>query len=245
MKPKLPTSWQGACGALALACGAASAQAPAKAPAAPAQEYSRTGAPTSWIVRGEPYDNPGYGNARWGMSKDEVRAVLARDFPQALSTLREQDDPVTRSTALGLTVAALPPGPGPAALSYVFGAASGRLVAVHLSWGVEGEPGAAARQQVLHAATLLAGELVGYQWPVFGTTRGALQGPGAFILFAGRTPNGGAVEIRVEGVALAVEQPHGQPPQQRPAPSGPARLRQSFVANVDHPDIYQIPAGAF
>lgn len=245
MKPLLPTLLQSACGALVLACGAAAAQPPTSTPAATGPELSRTGAPSSWDIRGEPYVNQGYGNARWGMTREQVRAVLARDYPQALANLREEDDPVTRTSAMALVLPALAPGPGPATISYVFGAANGTLVAVHLVWSVEGNPAPAQRQQVLQGATALAGELVGYQWPPFSTTRGLLQGPGAMILFAGRDPQGSAVEIRVEGMALAVEQPYGKPPQQRPAPAGPARLRQSFVASVDQADIYKIPAGAF
>jgi hypothetical protein len=66
------------------------------------------------------------------------------------------------------------------------------------------------------------------------------------ILFAGRDFRGGGVEIRVGGVALDVELPGAVRRQEhRAAPAGPAHLRQSLVASIDHPDIYTIPPGAF
>jgi hypothetical protein len=70
--------------------------------------------------------------------------------------------------------------------------------------------------------------------------------PGEVIVFAGRDFNGGGVEIRVGGVPLDVELPGaGRKVAHRPAPAGPAHLRKSLVASIDHPDIYTIPPGAF
>jgi hypothetical protein len=74
--------------------------------------------------------------------------------------------------------------------------------------------------------------------------------PGSVILFSGKDAKGGGVEVRVDGVALDAEQPrdaagNAVPPQHQDAPEGPSRLRLAFVASVDKPDIYRIPAGAF
>jgi hypothetical protein len=207
---------------------------------------SLTGQPRSWDVQGKPFENEGFNGARWGMSMDEVKAVIAASMPDALATARVQFDDAARTTALAITVPVLAPGPGPAEISYVFGAAGKRLVAVHQTWTIPGNPGAVQRAGMLRATTTLAGELVGYQWPDFATTRGRVTAPGELILFAGRDFHGGGVEIRVGGVALDVELPGAVRSQvHRAAPAGPAHLRKSLVASIDHPDIYTIPPGAF
>ena len=209
-------------------------------------EISLTGQPRSWDVLGVPFENPGFQGARWGMSMDEVKAVIAASMPDALATANVQADAAARTTALAVTVPALAPGPGPAEISYVFGAASKRLIAVHQTWTLPGNPGDAQRAALLRAATTLASELVGYQWPDFATTRGRVTAPGEVIVFAGRDFKGGGVEIRVGGVPLDVELPGAvRKVAHRPAPAGPAHLRKSLVANIDHPDIYTIPPGAF
>ena len=209
-------------------------------------EISLTGQPRSWDVQGVPFENPGFQGARWGMSMDEVKAVIAAAMPDALATAKVQVDAAARTTALAVTVPALAPGPGPAEVSYVFGAASKRLIAVHQTWTLPGNPDDAQRAALLRAATTLASDLVGYQWPDFATTRGRVTAPGEVIVFAGRDFKGGGVEIRVGGVPLDVELPGAvRKVAHRPAPSGPAHLRKSLVANIDHPDIYTIPPGAF
>ncbi|PQP02396.1 hypothetical protein C5614_04005 [Massilia phosphatilytica] len=209
-------------------------------------EISQTGQPHSWDVQGAPFENPGFHGARWGMTMDEVKAVVAASWPDALATARLQFDDAARTTALAITVPVLAPGPGPAQISYVFGAGSKRLVAVHQTWTIPGNPGDVQRAALLRNATALAGELAGYQWPGFATTRGRVTAPGELILFAGRDFHGGGVEIRVGGVPLDVELPGAvRKVEHRAAPEGPAHLRKSLVASIEHPDIYSIPPGAF
>ena len=228
-----------------LACALAWPVAAAGA-AAGGEEISQTGQPHSWDVRGAPFENPGFHGARWGMTMDEVKAVVAASWPDALATARLRFDDAARTTALAITVPTLAPGPGPAEISYVFGAASKRLVAVHQTWTIPGNPGDVQRAALLRDATALAAELVGYQWPDFATTRGRVTAPGELILFAGRDFHGGGVEIRVGGVPLDVELPGAvRKVAHRAAPAGPAHLRKSLVASIEHPDIYTIPPGAF
>ena len=209
-------------------------------------EISLTGQPRSWDVQGVPFENPGFQGARWGMSMDEVKAVIAASMPDALAGARLQVDAAARTTALAITVPTLAPGPGPAQISYVFGAGSKRLVAVHQTWTIPGNPGDVQRAGLMRNATTLVSELVGYQWPDFATTRGRVTAPGDLIMLAGRDFHGGGVEIRVGGMPLEVELPGAVRKQaHRPAPAGPAHLRKSLVASIDHPDIYSIPPGAF
>lgn len=199
----------------------------------PMFELSLTGQPRSWRVREHPYRCRGYGRARWGMEVDAVMAVIAAEHPQQLATLKHRFDALSGDLVLELAVPALPPGPGPARIRYVFAAATGRLVETHLHWISGGDPSHEQRLPLVQAAARLAGELMSYRWTGLHTTRGAVRGPGALLLFAGRDEDGGAVEISLDGVAFDVERPDtpGRP-EHRPAPPGPAALRASFLAGV-------------
>jgi hypothetical protein len=228
-----------------LACALLLAGAVARGQDAP-PEVSRSGQPRSWEIRAEPYANTGYGAARWGMSEAEVRKAIAATWPDALAGARVAGNQRTRTVALAIRVPSLPPGPGPAEISYVFGASGKGLAAVHLTWTVAGNPLEAARAPLLQAATQLAAGLMSYQWQDFGVTRGLVLAPGELLLFAGRDDHGGGVEIRLGGMPFDVEIAGPAPRQEhRAPPPGPALLRQSFAASIDRPDIYRIPAGAF
>lgn len=212
----------------------------------PVPELSLTGQPTRWLIHAEPYRVAGHGRATWGLTPEAARAQIAADYPAALASLKEAIDPMDRTLAMAFVVPALPPASGAATLSYVFGASSRTLIAVHVSWRLDGDPTAAERAQLLAAGSALVAELSGWQWPPLASTRGLVTGPGALTLFTGRDAAGGAVEIRLTGMAIDVER-RGQPGQlaRRPAPAGPASLHYSVVSRVETPDTYRIPNGAF
>lgn len=238
--PLAPRAWLAA--ALALACSAGW-------PQARTTELSWTGQPRSYDVVAEPYLVTGWGAARFGMTVDEVTALIRTSQP-APDVLREDTDPVQRTRVLTLVVPGQAPGPGPATINYVFGASSQRLAAINIAWVLEGNPDAAQRAQLLAAGTRAVAGLVGYQWAPLATARGHVVAPGAVILFAGRDPQGAGIEVRVDGVALELQRPlsaSGQvaEPERRSAPPGPARLRIAVAAQPDRPDVYRLPPGQF
>jgi hypothetical protein len=197
----------------------------------PMFELSLTGQPRSWLVHEHPYRCKGYGRARWGMDVETVREIIAAEHPDQFFSLKHEIDTLSGDLRLELAVPALPPGPGPARIRYVFSAVTQRLVETHLHWVSGGDPSHEQRLPLVQAATRLAGDLMSYRWSGLHTTRGAVRGPGALLLFAGRDEDGGTVEISLDGIAFDVERP-GAPgrPEHRPAPRGPAALRASFLA---------------
>lgn len=197
----------------------------------PLLELSLTGQPRAWQVREHRYRCLGYGRARWGMAVATVMELIAREQPKAQATLRHEVDRVSGEQRLELQLAALAPGPGPARLRYVFDAVHGGLSEVQLHWISGGDPPQEQRLPLVQAATRLACELLSYRWSGLSTLRGAVRGPGALLLFAGRDEDGAGVEISLDGVAFDVERPD-QPgrPEHRPAPRGPAALRLSYRA---------------
>ncbi|MTV37211.1 hypothetical protein [Duganella radicis] len=197
----------------------------------PMLELSLTGQPRSWQVREHRYRCNGYGRARWGMDLPTVMGIVAREHPRAEGAPRYEIDSLSGERRLELTLPALPPGPGPARLRYIFGAECGRLCEIHLHWISGGDPTHEERLPLVQAASRLTGDLMSYRWSGLSTVRGAVRGPGALLLFSGRDEDGATVEISLDGVAFDVERP-GTPgrPEHRPAPRGPAALRLSYKA---------------
>ncbi|MCD2511829.1 hypothetical protein [Comamonas endophytica] len=218
--------------------------------AQPAVGISFSGQPTSFLVQSEPYAVQGFGRARLGMSMDEVKASIAADYPQVIST-REDDNAVDRTRSMAILVPALAPAPGRATISFVFGHRSQRLAAINIAWVLEGEPSAAQREALLAAGTQLTSGLVGYQWDVGSFIRGHVPAPGTLIMFSGRDAQGGGAEVRLDGVALDMEQriasagAPARPAVKVPAPGGAARLRYSLVSQVERPDVYRLVPGSF
>ncbi|WP_426336204.1 hypothetical protein ACN9MY_23510 [Pseudoduganella sp. R-31] len=207
----------------------------------PREEVSLSGQPHSWTVRGEPAKISGAYGARWGMDIAQVKAAIAAAWPSALATAQMGADDAAGTLALEVTLPTLAPGPGPARISYVFSADERRLVGVHSTWAIAGNPAEAERAPLLSAAAALASEQVGYQWPVFATARGRVVAPGELVVFAGRDEAGAGVEIRLGGAAFDVELPGAQRRQEhRAAPAGPAVLRQTFVVNAAQDALHEI-----
>lgn len=228
------------CAALVVAGLATVATAQPQA-AQPREEVSLSGQPRSWTVRGEPIKISGAFGARWGMDMEQVKAAIANAWPTALASAHIGADDAAGTLALEVTLPKLAPGPGPARISYVFSAAERRLVGIHSTWAITGNPSEAERAPLTAAATALASELVGYQWPVFATARGRVVAPGELVVFAGRDEAGAGVEIRLGGAAFDVELPGSTRKQEhRTAPAGPAVLRQTFVAKAGQDALHEI-----
>ncbi len=212
---------------------------------------STTGQPTRWELRARPIQILGFLNARFGTTIAEVRTAIGTDFPGALASAREETIGAGQRT---LTITPPTPADDPAGdaqrtVSYVFGSASQRLIAVNASWLIDGNPTAQQRSRLLALGTAFTAEVAGYQWPMLATARGHVIAPNVVILLAGQDEQGAGIEIRVDGVALDVLQPDAdgvkRPPLHQPAPQGPARLRLALVGNAERPDVPTVPPGRF
>ncbi len=203
---------------------------------------SFTGQPRSYAIEGRPYQVTGYGRARFGMSLDEVKALIGAGDRVSQAAPQQSGARDGGSIALTLLVQDLQPVPGPATVTYVFGASSQRLIAINVYWLTSPQATAAEHAMLTAAAASLASGFVGYQWPALATARGHVTAPEVLVVFAGRDEAGRGVEIRLDGVPYDLEQRAsggGAPPppiRHVPAP-GPAQLRLSVVANVDKPDL--------
>ena len=105
---------------------------------------------------------------------------------------------------------ALDPGPGTAAVTYLFGAASKRLMHVNVAWTSAPTATEAERNRYTGAGLQLAKYFQGLPWKVDGTTANRPQGPNGLLLFAGLDRKNSAVELHLDGIAIV--QPSGPGP---------------------------------
>ena len=199
--------------AAALACVLAlSAPADAQAPAA-----SASTAP--WLVTG-------FRSAKFGMTEPEVRAAIAHDFRFGDGALVASDNGPDHTHVLALRLPRLDPAPGAVNLTYLFGAASHRLLQVDVAWTTGDHPTDLERSQMAGAGVSLANYFRALAWPPGRITAGAVSHSTTFVFFDGVDPRQAVVDLRAFGVKVTEA---GTVPI---APTGPAVLRLAYAMSV-------------
>jgi hypothetical protein len=167
----------------------------------------------------------GFRGAVFGMNEGQVMAAIAKDFQVPPERVERSVTPLERTTVLTVRLDALEPGPGPAKVAYVLGAGSRRLVRIAVIW----EPNDAADRAALpDDGVILVNYFKGQAWEKDATSGPAPLDANAQSLFSGEDPDGAAVEVALQG-----------------ASSNPSALAVTYIQDVDHPDIYRLPDGAF
>src|SRR5207245_5841546 len=94
----------------------------------PAPSKSEPGNAQPSAPAGPPATIDGFRQARFGMSEEQVRQAVRKDFPAAAATLASAVHPSEKTTILSLSVTDLLPHTGKARLSYIFGYRSKKLI---------------------------------------------------------------------------------------------------------------------
>lgn len=189
-----------------------------------------------------PYEVTGFRDARFGMTEQEVRGVIARDFAAKPADITSNLNPVEGTTVLTVKVASLDPGPGPAVVAYIFGYTSKKLIQVNVAWGDE----AAEKSDptaITAAGTRLERYFAGYAWSNDTTRAGIPVGPNTVVLFSGEDHKTGAVRLILDGVKYQMERQGKE--STSPDPKGPPKLLINYIANRDNPDVAKIEKGKF
>jgi hypothetical protein len=194
---------------------AAATMAPTVAPAPPVQ-------PTATKLIS------GFRSARFRMSPSDVRRAITTDFPNL--PVAERFQPTEGTRVLQLTVPNLDPGPGPAVVSYVFGAMSHTLALVSVRWATRADATADDRKAVAVAALQLNSFLRASAQPKTVVDAKVLR-PGEVSLYGALDANGAGVELVASGI------PYVSKSDLPGLPSGPATLRLSYMVNPANPDV--------
>jgi hypothetical protein len=219
-------------GAVRLFCvaaclGAAFAQPPARAAEPDAATADPAPAASARIE--------GFRHARFGMTEQQVRAAIQRDFPAADGRIARATHPRERTTVLSIAVEDVLPGTGPAQISYILGHSSKQLVQVNLVWTSDGRT--AARDEAIVAAANALREyfLSQHRAPdeILANRRIADD---AILVFRAAQADGRMVLLLLSGVAVA-----GRTEKEPP----PLTLQLSYIRDHVRPDIFRIERGRF
>jgi hypothetical protein len=178
----------------------------------------------------------GFRNAKFGMTEDQVRSAIETGFNIPASAITQTQNQLQRTTVLGVQIPGLVPQGGTAAVSYVFGYQSHRLIEVNILWSPEIDPNVTPQMLYQDGETLqqyFAGE-------GFAPNRstGNIATPYGVLLFRTTDSTGNAVLLILSGTV-------------KKAPSGgqsqltPSTLTLAYSANALRPDVFQLAKGAF
>lgn len=218
--------------AIALLCCASRSDASGQTSSAPASSAPVLPA----------YAVTGFRDANFGMSEQEVRAAIQKDFGLKPADITSTVNPVEGTTVLSVKVASLDPAPGPAIIGYILGYTSKKLIQVNVAWGDAGDNATDANAMV-GAGTRLARYFSGFSWSKDRTRAGIPVGPNTVVLFAGEDAGTGAVRLILDGVKYQMESEGKE--STSPDPKGPPKLLINYIANRDNPDVAKIDKGKF
>jgi hypothetical protein len=215
----------------------------AAAPAAAQQQQPSAQPPAA--AQTKPYVLEGFRSAQFGMSKDEVRAAIAKDFPEVARAVKEVANDVDATTALAIKPANLKPAPGEPTITYIFGKDSKRLIHVNVVWFLDVKQAGTQREELVRAGLKLVDYFQTLNWAGNRALAGVPVGRNSVVMFLAKDEKGSALEVRADGIAYEERQSVAQTPLAARVPTGPARLRVAYSRNPDQPDVNVVKPGQF
>jgi hypothetical protein len=221
---------------IALLGCASHSEAAAQNSSAPTSSAAAASAPA--------YTVTGFRDANFGMSEQEVRAAIQKDFGLKPADITSASNPIEGTTVLTAKVPSLDPGPGPATVAYILGYTSKKLIQVNVAWGGNQQNSQTDSNTIVASGTRLERYFAGYSWSKDTTRAGIPVGPNTVVLFSGEDGGAGAVQLILDGVKYQM-QSEGKESTTSPDPKGPAKLVINYIANRDNPDVAKIEKGKF
>ncbi len=190
------------------------------------------------------YEVIGFREAHFGMSEEEVRALIVKTLGAKPADITSGVNQVEGTSVLNVHVASLDPGPGPAQIGYIFGHQSKRLIQVNVIWGEDSAKDQIDPNLMIAAGTRLARYFAGFNWRKDTTRSGVPLGPNTVVLFSGEDEKKGAVRLVVDNVKYQMQDKDNKETTS-PEPKGPPKLMINYIADRDNPDIATIGKGKF
>ena len=181
----------------------------------------------------QPASIDGFRAARFGMTEEELRRAIRKDFPKA--GLSVATNPSEKTTVLSLTESGLLPDTGPARISYILGYRSKRLIEVNILWVSNGA--SASDATVVGTANNLRDYFSAQRFKAQSVVRNRKLEDGAILVFRASDEGGRMVLLLLSGSGAAARRGKSTPP--------PLTLQLSYIADGAHPDIFRIGKGQF
>jgi hypothetical protein len=178
----------------------------------------------------------GFRQARFGMSEEQVRQIVHKDFPAA--KIISAINPAEKTTVLAVTGTDLLPDTGNAHISYIFGYRSKKLIQVNIVWTSDRTSSGDAA--VVAAANSLRDYFAAENFPPNSVVVNYRLAGNAILVFRGTDEQKRTVLLVLSGAAVAAR------PEDRKAPRpAPLTLELSYVEDAAHPDVFRIAKGLF
>jgi hypothetical protein len=208
----------------------------------------------------------GFRSARFGMSEEQVREAIKRDFDIDAKDVKKLRNEVQKTDIIGVQVDDLVPGSGTSLVFYIFGYSSKRLIHVNVVWG------RLAQQTTPPASLVNTGAILQGYFKNLGLAAGPTPSTTAQVtLFQGADEKKRTIQLVIELAPVAPEKKPQAAAPAKPAdpkaarPAQPAAsaqqpaadkagdtqqfvatsLRLSYVESMSNPDIYTVPKGKF
>src|SRR5215472_12526115 len=216
-------------------CGFASAATAVAESTAPKSEVEQG---VSEQPPGPPASIDGFRQALFGMSEEQVRQVIRKDFPASAGKISNAVHPSEKTTVLSTTVSDLLPNSGSARISYIFGYRSKKLIQVNVVWTSEGN--AASDETLVGTANSLRDYFASQNYKPDTVVANRQLAENTIVVFRASDLQGRMVLLVLSGVAAAArdEEKKGQRPP-------PLTLELSYIEDAAHPDVFRIAKGQF
>jgi hypothetical protein len=203
---------------------------------APSSEISQQAGPD------QPSEPPalieGFRNARFGMSEEQARQAVRKDFPAAPTRLSSAVHPSEKTTVLSISTADLLPNTGAARISYIFGYRSKKLIQINVVWTSDGS--AASDEAIVAAANSLRDYFAAQHYKPDSAIANRQITDNTIVVFRADDLQGRTVLLVLSGAAAAARSEEKKAPQ-----PPPLTLKLSYMLDAAHPDIFRIAKGQF
>jgi hypothetical protein len=180
-------------------------------------------------------DVSGFRSAKFGMSENEVRNAIAKDFNIKGDAIRTDTNPSEQTKILSIKAPDVLPGGGVAEVSYVFGFKSKTLIQVGVAWSKAIDDKMTPEQLFSNSTVLRTHFLAaGYKPDTIATN---MPINGGVLMFRGSDVKDRTTMLILQGTFA-----QGEKDQRVLTPNA---LVLFYVADAKSPDVYRLPAGSF
>jgi len=187
---------------------------------------------------GPPATIDGFRQALFGMSEEQVRQAIRKDFPAAAGKISSAVNPSEKTTVLSATVSDLLPNTGNARISYIFGYRSKKLIQVNVVWTSEGNE--ASDETLVGTANSLRDYFASQNYKPDTVVANRQLAENTIVVFRASDLQGRMVLLVLSGVAAAARS------EEKKGPRPPSlTLELSYIEDRAHPDVFRIGKGQF
>ena len=180
-------------------------------------------------------DVSGFRSAKSGMSENDVKNAIAKDFNIKGDAIQTNTNPSEQTKVLTIKAPEVLPGGGMAEVSYVFGFTSKTLIQVGVAWSKAVDDKMTPEQLFSNSTVLRTHFLAaGYKPDTIATN---MPINGGVLMFRGSDAKDRTTMLILQGTFA-----QGEKDQRILTPSA---LVLFYVADAKSPDVYRLPAGSF